>query len=296
MFAVYFWLCLLTVQGLERVKINISMTRSLLSFGSWMTISNVISMIMNYMDRLVIGSVVSLAAVAYYATPNEMITKLWVVPASLVGVLFPAIATGMVSDKEHTISMFGKTMNYMILLLFPVTIIVVSFAREGLGIWLGSDFATNSSSILQWLAVGVFINSISHAPFAMLHGVGRPDLTAKMHFVEFPLYFGLLWYLLHVYGVLGAAIAWVIRFTIDTSLLFIITGRLVPDSIPCIRSVVKKIIIILLLVGFGGVINGLVCKLLYISIVVIVYSLIEAIKIFPNNNIRRIYSHLCALF
>ena len=49
--------------------------------------------------------------------------------------------------------------------------------------------------MLQILAVGVFINSLAQVPFALLQGVGRPDLTATLHLIELPLYLGLLWWL-----------------------------------------------------------------------------------------------------
>jgi len=50
---------------------------------------------------------------------------------------------------------------------------------------------------LQWLAVGVFINSLAYVPFSLLQGVGRPDLTATLHLIELPLYLGLLWWLIN---------------------------------------------------------------------------------------------------
>lgn len=53
-------------------------------------------------------------------------------------------------------------------------------AFEGLMLWLGSEFADNSTLVLQLLAVGVFINSLAHVPSGLEQGAGRPDLTAKL--------------------------------------------------------------------------------------------------------------------
>jgi hypothetical protein len=52
-----------------------------------------ISPLMVYMDRFLIGSVISVAAVAFYATPYEVITKMWLVPGALLGVLLVVLAT-----------------------------------------------------------------------------------------------------------------------------------------------------------------------------------------------------------
>ena len=65
---------------LRPVRARASLVAPLLSFGGWMTVSNVISPLMASFDRFAIGSMVSLAAVGYYVTPNEIVTKLWVIP------------------------------------------------------------------------------------------------------------------------------------------------------------------------------------------------------------------------
>lgn len=46
------------------------MVRDLLVSGGWMTISNIVSPLMGYLDRFLIGALVTTAAVAYYVTPN----------------------------------------------------------------------------------------------------------------------------------------------------------------------------------------------------------------------------------
>ena len=66
--------------------------RTLLRLGGWNLVTNVVNPLLIYMDRFLIGSLVSLSAVAYYATPYDMITKLLIIPSSMAGPLFPAFA------------------------------------------------------------------------------------------------------------------------------------------------------------------------------------------------------------
>src|SRR5205814_9252816 len=76
-FVVYFVLALREMPVLShRFVFNRSTLRPLFSFGGWMTVSNVVSPIMVYVDRFLIGSILSIVAVAYYATPYEVATKL----------------------------------------------------------------------------------------------------------------------------------------------------------------------------------------------------------------------------
>jgi len=113
------------------------------------------------------------------------------------------------------------------LLLFPAVLIIVTFAQEGLTLWLGSDFAENSTLVLQILAVGVFLNAHANVPFGLVQSVGRPDLTAKLHVAEWPFYLLILWWLLNDYGIVGVAVAWLLRVAVDTVALFVMANRLV---------------------------------------------------------------------
>jgi O-antigen/teichoic acid export membrane protein len=109
-------------------------------------------------------------------------------------------------------------------------------AREGLSLWLGAEFADNSTFVLKWLAAGVFINGLARVPFALVQGAGRPDLTAKMHLVELPFYLAALWFLLGVHGIEGAAVVWVLRSCVDTLVLFVMVRRILPGTGGLVRK------------------------------------------------------------
>ncbi len=54
---------------------------------------------MVYLDRFVIGAAIALPAVAYYSAPYEIVTRLWLIPAALAGVLFPAFAERLAGGR-----------------------------------------------------------------------------------------------------------------------------------------------------------------------------------------------------
>jgi len=129
----YAVLCLKVEPALRHsVSIHRAMVRPLINFGGWMTVTNIVGPLMVYMDRFLIGAVVSMIAVAYYATPYEVVTKLWIIPGALMGVLFPAFAAALVQDRARAARLFNRSVNYIFLSLFPVVLIIVTFAHEGL--------------------------------------------------------------------------------------------------------------------------------------------------------------------
>lgn len=202
--------------------------RALLRIGGWMAISSVIGPVMVYMDRFVIGSVISLAAVAYYVAPYEVVTKLWLIPGALAAVLYPAFSASFNSDRHRTARLFGQGLKYVFIALFPVTLALLTLSREVLELWIDIEFAHNSYRVLQVLVVGVLINSLAQIAYALVQGAGRPDLTAKFHLAELPFYLAALGWLVPAYGVTGAALAWTGRVIVDAALLFYASAKLIP--------------------------------------------------------------------
>jgi O-antigen/teichoic acid export membrane protein len=223
--------CLRVIPALRSdILVRRSVVGPLLRVGGWMTVSNVISPLMVTFDRFLLGSLVSISAVTYYATPFDVVTKLFIIPAALSGVLFPAFASSFAEDSSKARRIYDRSVKYTAVVMFPIVLVVVAFAREGLQIWLGAAFADQGTKVLQWLAIGVFLNSVAHVPFAFIQGAGRPDLTAKFHLAELPVYLLAIWWLVGHFGLVGAAVAWTMRVGVDMLLLFRATDCLVPEK------------------------------------------------------------------
>jgi O-antigen/teichoic acid export membrane protein len=201
--------------------------RPLFSFGGWMTVSNVVSPLMVYVDRFLIGSLLSITAVAYYATPYEVATKLLIVPGALVGVLFPAFSTAMATNRIRGALLYRRAAKYVGLFLFPLSFVLIVFSQNILQLWLGHEFSVHSTRVLQILSLGVFANGLAFIPFALIQGAGRADITGKLHLLELPFYLVSVWVLTRHFGIEGTAIAWTIRMIADVILMFWAAGRFV---------------------------------------------------------------------
>lgn len=201
-------------------RISWSSIRPVLRFGAWLTVSNTVSPLLVYVDRFSIGAMVSMSALAYYTAPAEIVSRLSIIPAALVSVLFPALALTFVGDPARTATLVAKSTKHVFLVVFPMVAAIVLFAPEGLTLWLGPTFAAHSTTVLRWMAIGTLINCVAQVPFTCVQAVGRPDLTAKLHLIELPLYLlGLRW-AVGVYGIEGAAVAWTARVVVDALFVF----------------------------------------------------------------------------
>jgi O-antigen/teichoic acid export membrane protein len=204
-----------------------SMLRPLLAFGGWMSVSNVVSPLLVYLDRFMLGAFVGLSAVGYYTAPFDGVVRMLIVPASLVNALFPSVsgmhATG---DTTGIKRVFAKAVRNMTLILAVPAIVLLFFGPMLLRFWLGEAFAEQGGTAVRILAFGVLMNSLAHIPSSFIVAMGRPDVNAKFHMVELLVHLPIAYLLIHRLGVTGAAIAWTIRVTFDAGLLFTAAARL----------------------------------------------------------------------
>ena len=194
--------------------------KPLLRFGGWVATSSVISPVLLYLDRLVLGAVAGLAAVGFYAAPLEVVSRLLLLAASVVPVLFPAVsALHARGDRAALLRLLGSSVRAVVAMMLPAVCVLIAFAPSILEAWLGPAYAMRSTVVLQVLAVGALCNAAAYAPFVYVQALGRPDVTGKLHAAELLLYVPLTWVLVHRYGALGAALAWTTRMTVDAALV-----------------------------------------------------------------------------
>jgi O-antigen/teichoic acid export membrane protein len=272
---VHLRLCLRLVPELRTVQpLRRSAVRSLLIFGGWMTVTNIIGPLMVSLDRFLLGTLVSVTAVAYYATPYEMVTRLWIIPTALTGVLFPAFSASFAQDRDRCRRLYQRSIKYTFLSLFPLVLLTVAFAGEGMTLWLGKEFAGHSFRALQWLAAGVFVNSLSFIPFSLISGCGRPDITSKLHLVELPVYLGVAWLLAGRYGIDGMAMAWTLRVVMDNLLLFWIAGRFLPDAGTFGRFTLLTVVLPLGLFALAASLVGFAAKISFSVLVLALFAVV----------------------
>lgn len=227
----HFWACCRALPDLRRSwHFDRSSAGPLFRFGTWMSVSNIVGPIMVTFDRFVIGAMISVTAVAYYAVPSEIITKLLTFPAALIGVMFPAFSTAHSGQRSRIPFLYESSVKLICVCMFPLLLALVVFAPEGLRLWLGSDFAKNSTWVVRCLAIAIFICSLAQVPFAHLQSIGRPDITAKLHLVELPFYVTMLYFLVRADGIRGAALAWALRVAADAVLLFVFSRMVAAEK------------------------------------------------------------------
>jgi O-antigen/teichoic acid export membrane protein len=157
------------------------------------------------------------------------------------------------------------------------------FSYEGLGWWIGDDFATDSTLVSQILCVGILMNSLALVPYTLIQGYGYSKWTAKLHLIELPIYFAMLWFLFNKYGINGVAIAWSIRTSLDAILLFSLNSKLIKNKLSTLVILSFNLAISVMLFIFLISIPSLKIRALIFVIYLIVFATHGYLKILNSN-------------
>lgn len=204
-------------------------TRGLATSGGWMSLSSLLSAFMGYVDRFVLAYVASPAVVAHYAVSQEIVTKLWIFPTSVVTATFPSMVK---AHAENTVasSVLWRSAWLVLLVVVPICAVLGFWAEPILAFWVGEKFAAEAHQVLSILSAGMVFGGIAAVPFTALHAMRKQKVAAQIHAVEFPFFLGLIFVLASQYGAAGAAMAWALRCAIDFFAMTFWCGRAMKES------------------------------------------------------------------
>lgn len=206
-------------------KFNRNHLNSLIKFGGWVSVSSIIGPLILYADRFIVSGIVSAEIFAYYATPFELSTKIWLIPTAYASVLFPVFAQGAYGNVSNLRNTYLNSLFLISLLLIPMCVILFFWPFELLSWWISKSFATNSYIVLKILSLGILINSLAQIPFTFIQAIGKPIVTAKVHILTLIPYLILLWVMTNAFGINGSATSWTIRIFMTSILFFIIAEK-----------------------------------------------------------------------
>jgi O-antigen/teichoic acid export membrane protein len=193
----------------------------LFRYGGWVTVSGFMNPLLTTLDRFLIGSIAGAKALTYYAVPFNLASRVTVVPWSLSNTLFPRFSA---ISKEERHRLMDEAVHSLSVIQTPLIIAGILIMEPFLAWWVGPEVARNSPFVGEIIALGLWFNGLAYMPYARLQAQGLPDLVAKCHLAELIPYLVFLALALHAWGLVGAALAWSLRVTVDAMLLFWMCG------------------------------------------------------------------------
>lgn len=218
------------VPGLGLARARFALMRPLLRQGGWMSLSGALTQVLLYADRFLVGALIGLTAVAFYATPLDLVMRMWILPVAVAQTLLPAIASSFRAAPERTALLLRRGALIVAALVLPACLVLVAGAEWLLWLWLGTEFAEGGGMVLRILSVGIFFSCLAFVPGTFLDAIGRPEVTAGFSLAQAAVFLPLGAGLLVLVGIEGAAIAWALRAATDCAGRFLLAARFYPAA------------------------------------------------------------------
>ncbi|UCE38228.1 MAG: flippase [Thermoplasmata archaeon] len=183
-------------------------------FGKYSVTAGFGSMLYMRIDTLMLSYFISPTTVAIYNAAWVISNITNIILSAVHMIAFPAASkANSLKDRKKLKEIYERSVAYSLLLSIPLSLIFIIFARECLFILYETKYL-DAVIVLQILALWGLIKPFGSMSGSIFNGIGRPDMDAKLTWSTAIINIVLNIIFIPIYGVVGAAIASVIAFTI----------------------------------------------------------------------------------
>jgi O-antigen/teichoic acid export membrane protein len=185
--------------------------KKMLTFSGYSFFSKVSAKFIIHTDKLIIGALISSAAVTIYTIPLLLVSRLMNISPRLAMILFPmASELGATGRREELEKIYFVSSRHIFFLNIALTTILCLFSRQILELWMGNDFAEQAYILLILLSLGFFADSMTNLPSLVNDGLTFPQVTGFFAFSRAVIGFAVLLIGAIYYGLVGVATAYLI--------------------------------------------------------------------------------------
>jgi len=188
-----------------------------LSFG--LNLIAILSVLLTQVDRLVVGSVLSLKELGYYSLAYNLAIGVSLVHTSINSAMLPSVARDF--GNRHFADMlirYTKSSQLIMYLECLPVFVLVFFGYDILRLWINADAAFQAQPAVAVLALAFVINAAVSPASTVAVALAKPRVVVAANVAGLVLYAPLLYFLVKNRGIVGAALS-----ALMLSLFFVVT-------------------------------------------------------------------------
>ena len=279
------------------LSISSSLKKELFVYSLPLTLSILITSIMNWTDTLMLGYFKTTSEVGIYNAALPTASFLYIVPSMLLTLFVPILTELYVREKKDIFEQIYKRVIKWIFLTNTILLgILYLFSKPILKILFGNEYVPASTALII-LSMGYFVGFLMTPSTRVLMVIKRTKLIFINTLIIMIVNITLNFYLIPIYGINGAAIATATAFLIRAILLFvesILVVKIMPFNLKYVGILFSALISLFLVKTLSSSVEVNFFYLIFFSIIfVIVYILLliftkslEKEDIFILNSIK----------
>jgi len=186
--------------------------------NQWITLSNVSGIVNGSLDRFVLLSLLGAQAIGAYVFAQDFGIRILVLSSSFALVLLPFFSRNQSKLQNH---IWVKRGSGLILLSHIGLGLILFFSQTYLKHgFTNMPLAQDVINFFWIFLLGITANGIGHILLSALHSHRELKRPALWHVISAVLYIPLLYWVVQVFGLTGAALLWSVRSVIDTIVLY----------------------------------------------------------------------------
>ncbi|MBM5578267.1 oligosaccharide flippase family protein [Burkholderia pseudomallei] len=210
------------VLGIRRIAPpQLGTAKGLFSFGGWMLIASTTGMIADTLDRVMLGAGLGAKYVTYYTVPQNLVTRLNMLPNALVRTLFPRLSA---LGRDHADTLVKQSLEFLNGVFTPIAIAAIFALGPFLALWVGRDLAELSAPVGRVLVISVWLVGQASVTRILIQSQVNPVRAAAAGLVQMPFFVGALWFGIHHFGLIGAAVVVAARALVDYGVLLYLSA------------------------------------------------------------------------
>ncbi len=181
-------------------------TKAFVRFSLQAQLTTLAVLLISQGDRFFVASLLPLAQVGYYAVSSSLAQKFNQFCVAVAAMAFPLFAELHGSGQQERLRRFYlKTMELMLFINLPLSILSFVLIPQFMTLWLGQDFSLASTWPFRVLLFANLGYLVSFMPMQLATSKGHPHLFAVFQAVKAALVLLLWTALIADWGILGAA-------------------------------------------------------------------------------------------
>jgi O-antigen/teichoic acid export membrane protein len=161
-------------------------------------------------DVLILGALHGSGAVGPYTAALGLVMRLLMIPYGVGDALYPAVAAGFRDHRAEVVTTVRRCILNLALLTVPAAVALTFLAPTILRLLYGEEYvgATDALRLIGWLLPLMGVNYVMRECLSAIH---RQDVVVRLTLVSCVLLVGLYAALIPLFGIVGAALAGVLR-------------------------------------------------------------------------------------
>lgn len=164
--------------GFAFIKPGRDTSRKLWSFSSYSYLSRLSAMTYGQADKIIIGSLLGMSALAHYSVAAQIIGRITGLTFRLSSVIYPtASAMEARGEMDRLKNIYFTGSRYITYLNGAIILLVCLFGREILFYWMGPEFAGQAYWVMVFIGMALFLDSLTNLPSLLNDAFGHPRNT-----------------------------------------------------------------------------------------------------------------------